>query len=323
MRNFLFTIALLAIVSFSYSQNVGVGTTTPNYKLHISGGDLFIQSSTGSLRFGYDGSNQWKFPTTGGGADFRMETTTNGSTFTQQHYFSQNGDVGIGTGIPGPIARLDVKTNGNSSLTSAFMLRNSDNDTMMRIRNNGYVGIGYNGTSYGRPLNIQGGGVNFYYDASTFGGAIFPDANNNIVMWSQNSGGQTVVLQPSWGQVAIGTYTPATGYKFSVKGKMICEEARVQLNASWPDYVFANDYNLRPLDELEKLIKDKNHLPNIPPAAQVEKEGFDLGGMSIKLLEKVEELTLYVIELNKKYNELKENNRRLTQQVNKLQTGKH
>lgn len=301
--------------------NVGIGTTSPNHKLHINGGDLFLQSSLGYFRFGYDGSNQWRYASTSGGADMRMETSTDGTTFTQRHYFAQNGDVGIGTGIPAPNARLDVKTASASTATSAFMLRNSNNDTLVRVRDNGYVGIGYNGVSYGRPLNIEGGGMNLYYNAATFGGAIFPDANNNMVLWSNSAGpGQNVVLQPSWGQVTVGTYTPAAGYKLSIKGKVICEEARVQLSGSWPDYVFHENYKLRPLEELEKIINTQKHLPNIPSASEVEKEGFDLGGMNKKLLEKVEELTLYVIDLNKKYKELEESNKKLTQQVTELKT---
>ena len=58
---------------------------------------------------------------------------------------------------------------------------------------------------------------------------------------------------------------PAAGYSLSVDGKIICEEARVQISGSWPDYVFNDDYKLRPLDELEKLIRVQKHLPNIPP----------------------------------------------------------
>ena len=96
--------------------NVGIGTTAPNYRMHINNDDLFLQSSAGSLRFGYDGSNQWRFPTTNGGADFRMETTTDGTTFTQQHYFAQNGNVGIGTGLTVPAARLHVNTTSSETI---------------------------------------------------------------------------------------------------------------------------------------------------------------------------------------------------------------
>jgi hypothetical protein len=307
MKKLMLFSAFLFCLSALQAQNVGVGTTNPEHKLHVVGGDIFVQSSSGSLRFGYNGADQWKFPTTGGGAHFRMQSSTNGTTFTSLHYFDQNGDVGFGIGTDDPPkARLDIKSSSNSSSTNALMLRNLDGDTMMRVRNNGYVGIGYNGNSYGRPLNVQGTGMNFYYNATTFGGAVFPDADNNLVLWSNNAGpGQNVVLQPSWGQVTIGTYTPAAGYKVSINGKLICEEARVQLSGSWPDYVFSKNYKLPNINELEKYIRKNNHLPNMPSAAEVEKQkGFDLGDMQKRLLEKVEELTLYVIQLKKENEQL-------------------
>jgi hypothetical protein len=213
-------------------------------------------------------------------------------------------NVGIGTGSPG--ARLDVISNSATSTTSAFMLRNSDGDTLFRVRNDGRVGIGYNGSIYGRPLSVQGNGINFYQNATIFGGAIFPDANNNLTLWTE-FGDHSLILQPNWGQVTIGTSSPAAGYKLSVNGKMICTEARVQLNAAWPDYVFADDYPLPSLDELEIFIKKNRHLPKMPSAAAVQKEnGFDLGEMQQKMLEKIEELTMYVIELKNENKMLQE-----------------
>lgn len=84
-------------ISNSNTGNVGVGTATPNYKLHLTGGDLFIQSSSGLFRLGFSGANEWQMATTNAGADLRWYTTTNGgTTVTPRHYFSQNGNVGLG-----------------------------------------------------------------------------------------------------------------------------------------------------------------------------------------------------------------------------------
>jgi hypothetical protein len=82
---------------------------------------------------------------------------------------------------------------------------------------------------------------------------------------------------------------------------------KMQVSSSdWPDYVFAKDYNLRPLDELEQYIKENHHLPEIPSAKEVEENGIDLGDMQSKLLLKIEELTLYILSLQKQIDELKQ-----------------
>ena len=107
-------------------------------------------------------------------------------------------------------------------------------------------------------------------------------------------------------QVAIGTtdnYIP-DGFTLAVGGKMIAEEVKVRLRANWPDYVFDEDYNKPTLEELEASIEENGHLPNIPSAEEVKAEGYLLGEMDVKLLEKIEELTLYIIELNKKIEKL-------------------
>jgi hypothetical protein len=85
----------------------------------------------------------------------------------------------------------------------------------------------------------------------------------------------------------------------SVDGKFICEEVKVQLSADWADYVFEENYNLMSIDEVAKFIATNKHLPNIPSADELEKNGLDLSAMNILMMQKIEELTLYVIELDK------------------------
>lgn len=314
-----FTIQANPQLTIAADGKVGIGTTIPNHKLHVAAGDLFVNSNSGAIRLGFNGGNEWQMISTGGGADLRWNTSTNGgATINPRHYFSQNGNVGIGgfSGAGTPNARLDIIGIGNTSVTNTFIARNSLGDTLMRIRDDGRIGIGYNGSNYGRIMNLGGNGINFYKTNSIFGGSIFPDENGNLVLWSSASGtvaGNNVVLQPSWGSVTIGTYTHATGYKLSVNGKIICTDAVVNLPlASWPDYVFKKDYKLMPLEELEASIIENSHLPNIPSASEIEKSGVKLGEMNKNLLEKIEELTLYVIELNKQ-------NKQLQARVNNLE----
>ncbi|HWW41710.1 MAG TPA: hypothetical protein VNZ46_20485, partial [Pedobacter sp.] len=104
------------------------------------------------------------------------------------------------------------------------------------------------------------------------------------------------------GNVGIGT-SNTKGYKLAVAGNMIAESVKVQLQSAWPDYVFNEDYKLTSLQETEKHIKEKGHLPGIPSAAEVKSEGIDLGEMNKKLLQKIEELTLYLIQMEKKNSE--------------------
>jgi len=96
--------------------------------------------------------------------------------------------------------------------------------------------------------------------------------------------------------VAIGTTFIPTGYQLAVDGKAIVEEVKVQNSTNWPDYVFTKAYELKTLKEVQKFIQENGHLPNIPSASEVDMEGIQLGLMNAKLLEKIEELTLYTLE---------------------------
>lgn len=98
------------------------------------------------------------------------------------------------------------------------------------------------------------------------------------------------------GKVGINTPDPGV-YNLAVNGNIRAKEIKVE--TGWADFVFAKDYPLPTLLETEKHIKEKGHLPGIPSAAEVEKNGIELGDMNKKLLQKIEELTLYLIEQNK------------------------
>jgi hypothetical protein len=88
-------------------------------------------------------------------------------------------------------------------------------------------------------------------------------------------------------------------YKLAVGGSMIATAVTVKLVANWPDYVFKKDYTLPSLTDVKTYIDQNQHLPEIPSAQQMEKEGVNLGEMNKLLLKKVEELTLYLIEKDK------------------------
>jgi len=111
------------------------------------------------------------------------------------------------------------------------------------------------------------------------------------------------------GKVLIGPANTAVpgAYNLYVTKGILTERVRVsQTSGNWADYVFAKDYPLNSIPYVEQHIKTNKHLPNVPSAATVEKEGIDLGNMDATLLRQIEELWLHTIELNKKVQLLEE-----------------
>ncbi len=117
------------------------------------------------------------------------------------------------------------------------------------------------------------------------------------------------------GNVGIKTPTPRD-YELAVNGKIRAKEIKVE-TANWPDYVFKPDYKLNTLPELETFIKANGHLPEVPAAAQIEKEGVALGELNKILLKKIEELTLHLIEKDKEVKDLKKLILEVQQKINK------
>lgn len=132
-------------------------------------------------------------------------------------------------------------------------------------------------------------------------------ANNNPGRFIVRTNGVDRLWIDSVGYVTIGGKigpTVSGPYKLAVRGKVAATDFNVVAVGSWPDYVFADDYKLRSLEETEAFIKVNKHLPNIPAAAVVEKEGIALGDMQKRMMEKIEELTLYLIDAKKEIKEL-------------------
>lgn len=141
---------------------------------------------------------------------------------------------------------------------------------------------------FGQTNDQKGPGISTFPDAQWIG------SNTNTATAYRN------------GNVAIGTSSTTDGfisYKLSVDGKV--RATSVKVYNDWADFVFEKDYTLPSLPEVESFILQNGHLKDIPSAEQVAKEGIDLGQMNKRLLQKVEELTLYVIALNKEIEALK------------------
>jgi len=124
------------------------------------------------------------------------------------------------------------------------------------------------------------------------------DLGNFVI---RTNGADRIVVRPD-GKMVLGSPTgsaPVNNHLLAVKGRIAATEFTVTNVAAWPDYVFADDYKLKSLAETEAFIKANKHLPNMPASAIVEKDGYDLGDMQKRMMEKIEELTLYLIEANK------------------------
>ena len=105
--------------------------------------------------------------------------------------------------------------------------------------------------------------------------------------------------------------TNTTNYRLQVEGKVRTEEVKVYPKLDWSDFVFESNYNLRPLSEVRSFIDLNGHLPEIPSAETVAEDGFELGSMDAKLLMKIEELTLYMLEHEERLNNLENENAQL------------
>jgi len=112
------------------------------------------------------------------------------------------------------------------------------------------------------------------------------------------------LIEDKNGFVGIGTTTPLA--KLSVNGNILANEIKIKTNIEVPDYVFDPTYQLPKLSAIEEYVKTHRHLPEIPSANEIQKDGVDLTQMNLTLLKKVEELTLHAIDNEKKRKELED-----------------
>jgi hypothetical protein len=218
-----------------------------------------------------------------------------------------------GFGIQGSLMQLFTPT---STSDIAFGYGRSAAFTeRVRIKGDGTVGIGT--TTPSTKLQIIGGvdagfATHGYIQLGPTNGGNLVIDNNEILarnngletdMWIQQDDGNLLLCGLGLGGVGIGVSTGAglaTGHALSVHGKIIAEELRIQSYATWPDYVFEKEYQLISRVDLREAINVNKHLPGIPSAKVVEEEGLLVGDMQKRMMEKIEELTLYILELNDK-----------------------
>ncbi len=275
-------------ITLNSSNHTGIGTNDPLARLHIKGetdlDEIAIHSGNGLS--GQTAAIQFYNTFLGAGAA--------GGPGTKKGFLMlDEEDLKIGTNSGNTAGKFIVRTAGGDRLhvdaAGNMGLGIADPLSKIHIAAGSDAGLSSHGYLMLGPVT----GSNLIFD------------NNEIIARTNGQTG-SLILQNDGGSVRIGNVAVPGGYKFAINGKMICEEVKVKLaSTGWPDYVFADNYQLKPLQEIEKFIIQNRHLPNIPSAAEVEKNGIEIGDMQKRMMEKIEELTLYVIELQKQVNELK------------------
>jgi len=209
---------------------------------------------------------------------------------------------------------IEAKLAG-TSINDGFSVKDPGGNTLLRVRGDGNVGIGIINPTQKFEVNGSLGWGNYGATLSTDQGASIELRGNGIpyIDFSNSLSDYDARIQLNPNKIlgiyaqSVGIGTESTnGYKLAIAGNAVAEEIVVKLQKDWPDYVFNNEYTLLSLPELEKSIKQNNHLPGIPSKNEVKTEGIPVGEMQSKLLQKIEELTLYLIKQDKRITELEE-----------------
>jgi hypothetical protein len=291
--------------------NTIIGNTTSDatYRLNLTGNSYGInltdesntyygtfESSSGNLSIGSKYGSSLIFGNSNPNPAAHILLNPPSSNLLSTFY---PGNVGINTNTP-THAKLEI----NGRVGSAVAMFGADANGVTISANNPEIGFNffYNG---GTKTIKAGYASNIGMFPST--GDVYIGNFNGAVSttdYGAITGYQNCMYIKQNGNIGIGTTNPT--YKLAVNGTIRTKEVIVE--TGWADYVFEKDYKLPSLKEVEQYIKNNKHLPEIPSAQEIQKNGLSVGEIQTKMMQKIEELTLYVIELQKQIDELKKNN---------------
>ncbi len=317
-----------------FSGHVGIGTNSPAQPLHVIANQSTTASSVALVENSYTGTNSWVYAiqgkvnsssssggpgigvlgvssnSTGGGVGLFGQTSGASGTGVKAVSLSATGtNYGVYATISSPDGFAGYFSGGKNYFSGSVGIGVSSPLGKLHVHD----AVNSNNILYITPKNTASGDSATVFFAedndAAFGMYWMYDGNDNqMELWGKNNTlkyGPHMLINRADGNIAFGTAF-ASGYKLSVGGKIACTEVLVQATASWPDYVFKANYNLMSLDKLEETIGNTGHLPGMPSAKEVEKNGIQMGEMQRLIVQKVEELTLYAIEQNKLIKQMKD-----------------
>ncbi|TCI93727.1 hypothetical protein [Tenacibaculum sp. M341] len=286
-----------------FTNNVGIGTSNPKADLHINNGN----NSYGAILANADEEKFSLYTKTLTTQPANIESFRLGLKYDTDE---RNGFISFYRGSSGAGGFLGFSTLG---------------EERVRISSDGNVGIGTSTPSFKLDISAEGSLQNAFKVGTDHadGGKIYTSyelgsAYLNFVEYDDPfvlnfiqtvDGGITEKIYYHKGKFGIGTRTTGS-HKLAVEGSIGAREIKVEAN-TWSDFVFYDDYQLPTLKEVENHINEKGHLKDIPSAKEVEENGIFLGEMDAKLLQKIEELTLYTIAQDKEIKELKKQNSKI------------